>query len=209
MRNGYVKKRVRTTTRKYYANRSDARGNLYRLVGEEVSEPVEYELRKKDLALGLDHAISVAKAEQEKKSEMRESPPPPPKESKGRNKRTSDGDGVSCDTFLRPRACACRRARAKRKREASAKFLAWLERLDAEGRPDPVRQIVDEAVTVTGGTEDDRWLWIKIANRGLNTFYLTLQEFEADLEKCTRRNKPLRNPRAAFQKRLNTVLPKV
>ena len=142
----------------------------------------------------------------EKKREKRENPPAPPKESKGRNKRTSDGDGVSCDTFLRPRACAQRRARAKRKREASAKFLAWLERLNAEGRPDPVRQIVDEAVTVTGGTDDDRLMWRKIANRGLNSFLGALMDFEYDLERHT--NHPLRNPRAAFQARLNRVLPK-
>ena len=207
MRNGYVIKRVRTTTRKYSANRSDARGNLYRLVGEEVSEPVEYELRKKDLALGLDHAISVAKAEQEKKSEMREIPPAPPIESKGREKRTSDGDGVSCDDFLRPRACACRGARARRKREVSTKMLAWLQRLESEGFQDPVPPTVDEAVRVTGGTDDDRLQWLKIANRGLNTFLGVLMDFEYDLERHTKH--PLRNPPAAFQARLNRVLPRV
>ena len=143
----------------------------------------------------------------EKKREKRESPPSPLKESKGRSKRTSDGDGVSCDGFLRPRACACRGARAKRKREVSAKMLAWLERLDAEGFQDPVPPTVDEAVRVTGGTEDDRQQWLKIANRGLNTFLLALMDFEYDLERHT--DHPLRNPRAAFQARLNRVLPKV
>ena len=149
----------------------------------------------------------VINMQKEIKSEMRESPPSPPKESKGRNKRTSDGDGVSCDGFLRPRACACRGARAKRKREVSAKMLAWLERLDAKGFQDPVPPTVDEAVRVTGGTDDDRLQWMKICNRGLNTFLGVLMEFEYDLEKHT--NHPLRNPAAAFQARLNRVLPKV
>ena len=151
-------------------------------------------------------ATGVINMRKEKKREKRESPPSPPKESKGRNKRTSDGDGVSCDGFLRPRAWACRGARAKRKREVSAKMLAWLERLDAEGFQDPVPPTVAEAVRVTGGTDDDRLMWLKIANRGLNTFLLALMDFEYDLERHT--NHPLRNPRAAFQARLNRVLPK-
>ena len=151
--------------------------------------------------------MKVINMPKEKKSEMRESPPPPPKESKVRNKRMSDGDGVSCDTFLRPRACAQRRARARRKRKVSAKKLAWLERLDAEGFQDPVPPTVDEAVRVTGGTEDDRQQWLKIANRNLNSFLGVLMDFEYDLEKHP--NHPLRNPPAAFQTRLNRVLPKV
>ena len=150
--------------------------------------------------------MKVINMPKEKKSEMRESPPPPPKESKVRNKRTSDGDGVSCDTFLRPRACAQRRARARRKRKVSAKKLAWLERLEAEGFQDPVPPTVDEAVRVTGGTEDDRQQWLKIANRNLNSFLGVLMDFEYDLEKHP--NHPLRSPPAAFQARLNRVLPK-
>ena len=149
----------------------------------------------------------VINMQKEIKSEMRESPPSPPKESKVRNKRTSDGDGYSCDGFLRPRACAQRGAHAKRKREVSAKMQRWLERLDAEGFQDPVPPTVDEAVRVTGGTDDDRLQWMKICNRGLNTFLGVLMEFEYDLEKHT--NHPLRNPAAAFQARLNRVLPKV
>ena len=142
----------------------------------------------------------------EKKREKREIPPSPPKESKARNKRTSDGDGYSCDGFLRPRACECRGVRAKRKREVSVKMLAWLQRLETEGFQDPVPPTVDEAVRVTGGTDDDRLMWLKIANRGLNTFLGALMDFEYDLERHT--NHPLRNPRAAFQARLNRVLPK-
>ena len=152
-------------------------------------------------------ANGVINMRKEKKREKRENPPSPPKESKVRNKRTSDGDGVSCDGFLRPRACAQRRAHAKRKREVSAKMLAWLERLDAEGFQDPVPPTVDEAVRVTGGTDDDRLMWLKIANRGLNTFLGVLMEFEYDLERHA--SHPLRNPCAAFQARLNRVLPRV
>jgi len=74
VRNGYVRKRIRTITRKYFAKRSDAQGNLYRLIAEESSEPVEYELRKKDLKIGLEYAISVAKAECAFRDRLQEEP---------------------------------------------------------------------------------------------------------------------------------------
>ena len=125
---------------------------------------------------------------------------------KERNKRTTDGDGVSCDTFLRPRACAHRRAQAKRAKKISLKTLKWLERMDAIGYQDPVPPTVDEAVRVTGGAPGDRLLWMKICNRGLNTFLGVLMEFEYDLERHP--NHALRTPAAAFQKRLNRVLPR-
>ena len=85
-------------------------------------------------------------------------------------------------------------------------MLAWLQRLDAEGFQDPVKPTVDEAVRVTGGTDDDRLQWMKICNRGLNTFLGALMDFEYDLERHTKH--PLRNPPAAFQARLNRVLPR-
>ena len=143
---------------------------------------------------------------QEKKREKRENPLGFPKESKVRNKRTSDGDGVSCDTALSPRAGARGGAREKRRRTVSAKMLAWLAQLNAEGFEDPVKPTVEEAVRVTGGSDDDRLQWMKICNRGLNTFLGVLMDFEYDLEKHT--DHPLRNPAAAFQARLNRVLPK-
>ena len=148
----------------------------------------------------------AANMAQEKKRERRENPLGFPKESKVRNKRTSDGDGVSCDTALSPRAGVRGGAREKRRRTVSAKMLAWLAQLNAEGFEDPVKPTVEEAVRVTGGSDDDRLQWMKICNRGLNTFLGVLMDFEYDLEKHT--DHPLRNPAAAFQARLNRVLPK-
>ena len=137
----------------------------------------------------------------EKKNEMRERS----KESKVRNKRNTDGDGYSCDSSLRPRACARRRAKARRKAEVKSRLRRWLERLEAEGIQDPVPIVVSHAVKVTHGTKDDRNKWMKIANRGINSFMGVLAEFEYDLEKPDMPR--LRNPVAAFQARLNRVLP--
>ena len=137
----------------------------------------------------------------ENKSEKRERS----KESKVRNKRNTDGDGYSCDSSLRPRACARRRASAKRKAEAKSRLRRWLAKLEAEGIQDPVPIVVSHAVEVTHGTVDDRNKWMKIANRGINSFMGVLAEFEYDLEKPDMPR--LRNPVAAFQARLNRVLP--
>ena len=137
----------------------------------------------------------------ETKSEKRERS----KESKVRNKRNTDGDGYSCDNALRPRACARRRASAKRKAVVKSRLRRWLEKLEAEGIQDPVPIVVNHAVKVTHGTKDDRNKWMKIANRGINSFMGVLAEFEYDLEKPDMPR--LRNPIAAFQARLNRVLP--
>ena len=137
----------------------------------------------------------------ENKSEKRERS----KESKVRNKRNTDGDGYSCDNALRPRACARRRASATRKAEVKSRLRRWLAKLEAEGIQDPVPIIVNHAVKVTGGTKDDRNKWMKIANRNINSFMGVLAEFEYDLEKPDMPR--LRNPVAAFQARLNRVLP--
>ena len=151
--------------------------------------------------------MKVINMQKEKKREMRESPPPPPKESKVRNKRNTDGDGYSCDQSLRPRAYAQRRAKAKRKRLARRTLATWQARLEQEGVTDPVPFYVDMAVELCHGTPDDRRKWLKIANRGINSFTGVLSEFEVEL------NNPnmgrLRKPAAAFQARLNRVLPKV
>ena len=101
----------------------------------------------------------------ENKNEKRERS----KESKVRNKRNTDGDGYSCDDISRPRAYATR-ARARRKAEAKSRLRRWMEKLEAEGIQDPVPIVVDQAVKVTHGTKDDRNKWMKIANRGINSF---------------------------------------
>ena len=137
----------------------------------------------------------------ENKNEKRERS----KESKVRNKRNTDGDGYSCDSSLRPRACARRRAKARRKAEVKSRLRRWLERLEAEGIQDPVPIVVSHAVKVTHGTKDDRNKWMKIANRGINSFMGVLMEFEYDLEKPDMPR--LRNLPSAFQARLNRVLP--
>ena len=136
----------------------------------------------------------------ENKNEKRERS----KESKVRNKRNTDGDGYSCDDISRPRAYATR-ARARRKAEVKSRLRRWLEKLEAEGIQDPVPIVVDQAVKVTHGTKDDRNKWMKIANRGINSFMGVLMEFEYDLEKPDMPR--LRNLPSAFQARLNRVLP--
>ena len=136
----------------------------------------------------------------EKKNEKRERS----KESKVRNKRNTDGDGYSCDDISRPRAYATR-ARARRKAEVKSRLRRWLEKLEAEGIQDPVPIVVGRAVKVTHGTKDDRNKWMKIANRGINSFMGVLMEFEYDLEKPDMPR--LRNLPSAFQARLNRVLP--
>ena len=136
----------------------------------------------------------------ENKNEKRERS----KESKVRNKRNTDGDGYSCDDISRPRAYATR-ARARRKAESKSGLRRWLEKLEAEGIQDPVPIVVDQAVKVTHGTKDDRNKWMKIANRGINSFMGVLMEFEYDLEKPDMPR--LRNLPSAFQARLNRVLP--
>lgn len=151
--------------------------------------------------------MKVINMQKEKKREMRESPPPPPKESKVRNKRNTDGDGYSCDQSLRPRAYAQRRAKAKRKRLARRTLATWQARLEQEGVTDPVPFYVDMAVELCHGTPGDRRQWLKIANRNINSFTGVLSEFEVDLKNPNMGR--LRNPPAAFQKRLNRVLPKV
>ena len=137
----------------------------------------------------------------ENKNEMRERS----KESKVRNKRNTDGDGYSCDSSLRPRACARRRVKALRKTEVKSRLQHWLEKLEDEGIQDHVPIVVDQAVKVTHGTKDDRNKWMKIANRGINSFMGVLMEFEYDLEKPDMPR--LRHLQSAFQARLNRVLP--
>ena len=88
----------------------------------------------------------------------------------------------------------------RRKAEAKSRLRRWLEKLEAEGIQDPVPVVVDHAVELLHGTADDRRIWMKIANRGINSFMGVLFEFEADL-KNPNLGRP-RNPVTAFQARL-------
>ena len=136
----------------------------------------------------------------ENKNEKRERS----KESKVRNKRNTVGDGYSCDDISRPRAYATR-ARARRKAESKSGLRRWQEKLEAEGIQDPVPVVVNYAVALLHATASDRRKWMKIANRGINSFMGVLMEFEYDLEKPDMPR--LRNLPSAFQARLNRVLP--
>ena len=98
------------------------------------------------------------------------------------------------------------RARQKREVAAKSKILRWLEALEAEGVTDPVPQYVAIAVELCNGTEDDRLIWMKMANRNVNSFIGVVEDFAVDLEKPSMSR--LENPSAALQSRLNRVLPK-
>lgn len=74
-----------------------------------------------------------------------------------------------------------------------------------EGKVDDVRLAVDQAVELLEATEDDRKLWLKMANRNLNSFLNVFLEFEIDLKE---KGYKFRSPIKAFQQRLNVVLPK-
>ena len=88
-----------------------------------------------------------------------------------------------------------------------AKFKAW--RIKTFGGDfDPVAVAVDEAVAAfsTKQPDDDRALWLKIANRiGVGAFRELMSFQISRTSECQggRRPKPLRNPASAFQNLLN------
>ena len=80
---------------------------------------------------------------------------------------------------------------------------------------DPIRVAVDEAVAAfsfgkdEAGREDDRSLWLKIANRaGLDAFLDAFDQKTAEIEELERDHRRLRNPASSFQKLLNKRFPK-
>lgn len=82
----------------------------------------------------------------------------------------------------------------------------WLEDFAERRVRDFVPEVCRIAVRITGGTEDDYWVWMKIANRNIDSFMGVLAEFEYDCQRADGRIP--RNKVAAFQARLNRVLPK-
>ena len=98
------------------------------------------------------------------------------------------------------------RARQMREVAAKSKILRWLEALEAVGVTDPVPQYVAIAVELCDGTPKDRLIWMKMANRNINSFMGVVQDFAIDMEKPSMSR--LQNPSAVFQTRLNRVLPK-
>ena len=95
-----------------------------------------------------------------------------------------------------------------------AYFRAW--RIAKFGDDiDPIRVAVDEAVTAfsfykdEAGREDDRSLWLKIANRaGLDAFLDAFDQKASELHQLELQHKRLLFPAASFQKLLNKRFPK-
>ena len=106
---------------------------------------------------------------------------------------------INNPVFVIPRACASARVRS------DANLKAWREKKFG-GDFDPVAAIVDEAVAELskGQPETDRRLWLKIANViGWEKFADLLDEMRSILQ-----SRHLRNPAAAFHKRLQAFKPK-
>ena len=98
-----------------------------------------------------------------------------------------------------PRACA--HAREENVKPHSEAALAQWRTNTFGGDFDPVRVAVDEAVSAFSSRqpEDDRRIWLKIANEiGYEAFRDLYLEQCAIMRECK-----LRNPAAAFQNRLN------
>ena len=124
---------------------------------------------------------------------------------KSKAKRNTAGDGYYSCSILRPRARDARAKDTAKAKKVKNSIVRWYERLTAEGIEDPVPKAVDYAIALTNGTNDDRGIWLKMCNRSLNTFLGVLMEFEFDLN---RGRSQLKNRSAAFQARLNRVLPR-
>ena len=96
-----------------------------------------------------------------------------------------------------------------------AYFRAW--RIAKFGGDfDAIRVAVDEAVAAFSFRKDeteqenDRSLWLKIANRvGLDAFLDAFDQKSAEIEELARMKKRLRCPAASFQKLLNKRFPKL
>ena len=119
---------------------------------------------------------------------------------------SDDSQTIRQTRVLKEPISARPRARA-RGAGLAAKFKAW--RIKTFGGDfDPVAVAVDEAVAAfsTRRPDDDRALWLKIANRIGAEAFRELTHFQIRrTSECQggRKPKPLRNPAAAFQNLLN------
>ena len=96
-------------------------------------------------------------------------------------------------------------APARRGVRSEAALAAWRVKTFG-GNYDPVRVAVDEAVAAFSSRqpEVDRDIWLKVANEiGYAAFRQKGDEMARIVEASIERGNPLRNPAAAFQKRLN------
>ena len=85
-----------------------------------------------------------------------------------------------------------------------AALAAWRVR-QFGGDFDPVRAVVEDAVKAFSRRQPkaDRALWLKVANViGWERFQELYHEQLSIMEDCQRRGNPLRNPAAAFHRRL-------
>ena len=119
---------------------------------------------------------------------------------------------IPCSQTTGARARVREGGAAIRCREAY--FRAW--RIAKFGGDfDPIRRAVDEAVAAfsfykdEAGREDDRFLWLKIANRaGLDAFLDAFDQKSSEIEELENRHKRLRFPASSFQALLNERFPK-
>lgn len=95
-------------------------------------------------------------------------------------------------------------------RAREAALAAWRVR-QFGGDFDPVRTAVEDAVSAFSRRQPDtdRALWLKAANViGWDAFRELYHEQLSVMRDCARRGHPLRNPAAAFQKKLKALKPK-
>ena len=120
-----------------------------------------------------------------------------PQPSRARTRGMSYGDINNIPLSVIPRACA----HAREENGKPSEVLARWRTKKFGGDFDPVRVAVDEAVSMFSSRqpEDDRRIWLKIANEiGYEAFRDLYLEQCAIMRECK-----LRNPSAAFQNRLN------
>ena len=124
---------------------------------------------------------------------------PQPSRAHTRTRGMSYGDINNIPLVVIPRACAHARE-AGGKPHSEAALTQWRTNTFG-GDFDPVRVAVDEAVSMFSSRqpEDDRRIWLKIANEiGYEAFRDLYLEQCAIMRECK-----LRNPASAFQNRLN------
>lgn len=114
---------------------------------------------------------------------------------------------VVCHTEVlnEPKVSALPPARVCASGVRAAALAAWRTKTFG-GDYDPVRAAVDDAVGTFSGRqpEADRLIWLKVANEiGWQAFLELYYEQKSILDEALARGRPLRDPAAAFQKRLN------
>ena len=122
---------------------------------------------------------------------------PQPSLARTRTRGMSYGDINNIPLSVIPRACA----HAREGNGKPSEVLAQWRTKKFGGDFDPVRVAVDEAVSMFSSRqpEDDRRIWLKIANEiGYEAFRDLYLEQISIMRECK-----LRNPSAAFQNRLN------